>query len=581
MGVGETTSRTPIDLLNLPLPFTQRPILEPDDFIKECGRRGIDLTLALLEDLHRHRILEPFYRVSVGQSKPKSVVDVSESLIPDLGNSGLMTRLVIPAREGRVSDPAQERFRRWPRNDSRDLEPRSRQTGYWYSYHQILTAIRAKRLIDDRRILFRHRRGSETPSTAHRLNPECLPTAQDQEQAQSLRSIAVLLSALDTRYWPDIHRQAAWYEHWLKFENTFDPSEILSWLRSEADTLSACAMSLRASAGFVDGSGEFYDLIRRANPDRWDSLSGDILIALDLRIAAEVIDRFVDQLDSRTPPDLSQIQLSHQRLSDRGQVLDETLTRMGLSPHPSLVVAVEGETEYLIVPKVFEAIGVRMDPSWIRIENFHGADRDLTLLAQYAGSLSIGQDRGPYVTLARPVTRLVVCVDREKKYASAISRRKQKALLLRTMVESVPTHYRGGLYAPKLRLLTIHTWGKYPFEFAHFTDAELASAIVALRPGNYPLSEPQLTAELRVERGKHVNSAKGNGPNVDRFLRMSENRDIGKPELADALWRVLEAKIKSALATGFRKPPVMKAAEDAVRLATLSGRSHMALAKSP
>jgi len=332
--------------------------LEPEDFIKECDRRGIKLTMSLLEDLHRHKVLVPFYRVREGAPSPKDVVDVSQSSIPDLGTSGLLSRLIVPASEGRVTDPSSERFLRWRRRRPNDLEPLSRQTGYWYSYHQILTVVRAKALIDDRETVFRTTRDPKRPATSQRLNHDALPTEHEQRSAATLRSLAVLLSALDTRYWPEIFRRVYWYDEWVKLESDFSPQAMLSWLGSDPSELAKRAERLRVDGGFADPTGDFYDLIRRARPEMWDSLSGDALIAMDVRIAAEVIELFLGQLNGVETAPSPQAHLKHQRLSARDKSLDESLTITGLSPHPSLVVAVEGATEYFVIPKVFAALDV-------------------------------------------------------------------------------------------------------------------------------------------------------------------------------------------------------------------------------
>ncbi|HUK71785.1 MAG TPA: hypothetical protein VLW50_23965 [Streptosporangiaceae bacterium] len=44
--------------------------------------------------------------------------------------------------------------------------------------------------------------------------------------------------------------------------------------------------------------GEFYELIRRARASAWDSLRGDAAVALDHRVAADVLDRYAEELNS-------------------------------------------------------------------------------------------------------------------------------------------------------------------------------------------------------------------------------------------------------------------------------------------
>jgi hypothetical protein len=579
-GVENSTRRASTDLVGLSLPFTQRPLLDPNEFIDESRKRGIDLSTSLLEDLHRHKILIPFFRiVRDGQRKVK-VIDVEGSLIPELTVSGLNGLLMEPARAGRLADPSSERFLRWQRRRRSDLQPASTGSDYLYSQHQMLGVIMARDLIADQRVFYQNRRGSKGPAIARLLNPNDLPSKADQSAAASLRSAAIVLSAIDPLYWPGVVRRVRWYGQWIKYEGAFEPVEMLKWLEVEPAVLEGISRRLLAKAAAVDSTGDFYELIRRADPNYWESLSGDARIAMDLRMSAEVIERFLDQLDPHRDSRVDSTYLKGQRLSDRVHSLDESLTNIGLSPHPSLVVAVEGETEFGVVPKVFATLDLELDDSWVRIENFHGVDKDLQLLAQYAGGLGLGEDLGPFVKLSKPVTRLIVFADREKGYATAQSRRKQKIKLLRAMLSKVPSNLQKGLCAPGANLVSIRTWGKYPFEFAHFSDAEIADAILGLRPTTFPLSRTELMKKIRVERSKEAKTKNGNGPNVDVLLKMPSDRVIGKPELAAAMWPILEKKIRSARITGKRKPPVMVAVERAAHLANLPSRAQIALVKS-
>jgi hypothetical protein len=127
MGVYSTTPRSVSDLLSLPLPFIQLPLLEPTDFMKECKARDVELTISLLEDLHRHKLLVPFYRVAEGPIKPDNQISTDGSLLASLESFGLRSRILLPAQEGRLTDPSRERFRLWPRDRPSDPLPPNRQ----------------------------------------------------------------------------------------------------------------------------------------------------------------------------------------------------------------------------------------------------------------------------------------------------------------------------------------------------------------------------------------------------------------------------------------------------------------------
>jgi hypothetical protein len=88
-------------------------------------------------------------------------------------------------------------------------------------------------------------------------------------------------------------------------------------------------------------------------------------------------------------------------------------------------------------------------------------------------------------------------------------------------------------------LIEIATWTRSgeSFEFAHFTDRELARAIGRLdrRPRRPELAHRiELVARCRQRRG-----------NLDTVLH-----GVSKPKLADLLWPTLERKIERAIARG-------------------------------
>src|SRR5258708_35432842 len=93
---------------------------------------------------------------------------------------------------------------------------------------------------------------------------------------------------------------------------------------------------------------------------------------------------------------------------------------------PALVVGVEGATEYLLVPRVMDLLGIQWDTNRIRIVDFGGTDKDLARLARYAVEPVLGRDFTSGVALDRPLTRFLVMTDAEHKYATAAGRRKQR-----------------------------------------------------------------------------------------------------------------------------------------------------------
>jgi hypothetical protein len=60
------------------------------------------------------------------------------------------------------------------------------------------------------------------------------------------------------------------------------------------ESLASTAEALLRRASSRDPLGKWYDLIRLATPATWSGLRGDTLLAMDYRIAAEILLRGLD-----------------------------------------------------------------------------------------------------------------------------------------------------------------------------------------------------------------------------------------------------------------------------------------------
>lgn len=108
----------------------------------------------------------------------------------------------------------------------------------------------------------------------------------------------------------------------------------------------------------------------------------------------------------------------HERLSVRERTLDEDLSRLGVSPHPRVVLAIEGDSEAVHVPKVWSVLGFRDAPELMRVLVLGSVDRDLEKVAALAAAPLINRRQHTDTTfeLLRPPTKLMVAVDPEGKY---------------------------------------------------------------------------------------------------------------------------------------------------------------------
>jgi len=582
-----TTKRSSLELLTRPLVFSQSSLLDVADFIKAASGRRIPLDRALLEDLHRHRLLIPLIRCRRDDPRPSDVIALPQ-YVYEPHRYFLDPVIAIPAVQGRLTDPASERFRLWERHRPGDVEPLdldgTSRFQLFYSPYQVLALHHLSRVIAHSVRVFRNpRRGN-----AERLNPEFLMTPGAVDAMASWRSLAILLHAIDSRYRPVLTRAAYSFEDWRRYASEFDAKNVLTWLGADQDDLRKAARVLRSGGSHLDVTGDFFELIRRARPDKWESLEGDALLSIDFRIAAELLDMFADDLEGKTlaldplPKDRSsRPSVRDQRLLQRPGSLDGVLTRLNLSPYPSLVIAVEGETEERIIPKVFGLLGFNLDPSWIQIECFGGVEKDLMLLTRYVSRPLLGEDFGEFAELDRPFTRFLILVDAEsrkrRRYITYRDREKQRALLFKAILEDVDPRFHSDLRRPEAHLITIRTWNKYPFEFAHFTPSELADGLIKMASAAPPQGRDWLRTAVADERRLH-RPQNGKSADIEQvWNRWSPSCGFSKTAFADVMWPVLEANIADALAGRRRPPPVLRNVRLALQLASMTHRMNMGL----
>jgi hypothetical protein len=292
---------------------------------------------------------------------------------------------------------------------------------------------------------------------------------------------------------------------------------------------------------------------------------------MDYRLAADILDHFAEELGLEGRPSLEHTPPRQQGLSSRSESLDAILTNLHLSPFPSLVLGVEGDTEWQIVPRVMDLLEVELDRNQIVMIDYGGTTKDLALLARYAGEPVLGKDYGDGVALERPITRFLILTDAENKYRTQKDRNYQRKLLLKSLTVNVPADLRGDYYSnkPDSRIVEIRTWGKLPFEFSHFTDRQLADAMLRAADVRYSRGRAALITAINMQRTRDPS------PNVDDvFWRGSR---LKKAKLADALWPVLEKRIKRAVERDQQGPPIMRAIVRAYVMAAVPYRSNMML----
>ncbi len=571
------TTRSSLDLLSLPYPFSQVRLLNAADFAKQAERRRsraqrqLPMSVQVLEELHRHGVLVPLLRVDLTPGNPARVVDITNSLTAQHVTPTVISELMLAARQGRAADPGQEPFAPWPTQHRRALWP-TYDSGYLYSRHQLVALDVATSFVASLEA------AREDGRAVWRLPAAQQPNAPTLAALHAWRALSIALSALDTYYWPFMtHLVSHPVSAWRSDRQAFNPTDMLAWLGLSLDQIAALASALRLMASCRDDSGDFYDLIRRSSAKAWESLRGDAASAMDCRLSADILDRFHEEIAGTGAPSGMGVPLEQEGLSSPTHSLDAALTDLHLSPFPALVIGVEGETERRILPRVMEVLGIELDPNWIRIVEYGGTTKakHLSLLARYAAQPMLGRDLGNSTALDRPVTRLLVLADAENDYATLADRRRQRKLLIDSIAQEIPSDLRRDLYNNSRggRMVEIKTWGSFPFEFAHFRDDQLADALQSIAGAPHPGGRLGLIAAIHRERLSA-------SPNIDDVNWRGRGK-ISKPELADAMWPTLEQRIQRAIKRGHKGPPIMQAAVRAYAMATSYRRLNIVLRRRP
>lgn len=293
------------------------------------------------------------------------------------------------------------------------------------------------------------------------------------------------------------------------------------------EVIAATSQALLLKAKSIDPMGQFNELIRQAHPGTWASLRGDALLAMDYRIAAEILLRALDDLGrgdlSARPPRGNRMfeSVLDERLQAEPERLDEMLANRGLSPCPAVLLVLEVDTEMLLMPRVLAEIYGKSVPSTpIELVNMKTIDQKLDLFVRHEAGPRLGDNlTEDAVVLTRPSPRILVAVDPEKKYADRASVRGQRDMLVRRLHEVLPAGMRSATTMRQLRpLVDIVTWGTVPWEFANFTDTELAEAIMRCSTPPGGITRRDLVTALAAERNIRDTNAR-RSPDVEAVCR--------------------------------------------------------------
>jgi hypothetical protein len=533
-----------VQVAALPWVFTQQYPLDTDSFLDGAKRRGFDLDLHVLRELYRHSLLVPFVYVS-----DRQVGEIPEPAGPEpkwaVHGSTHLRNLRHARDRGRLTDLAKTPFRRKLRFERREGDSHLWWNGLIYSHYQLLALPELRDILNRGRVRIRDR------GWITRLPP---PGPFTLDRMVKFRHIANALTALEARYFPKL--DAEWLHlnntdetEWGQYRQAFDPVAMSHKLAYPAEKVRQDAELLLRRARHLDPFGNSWSrLVCRAPRSKWKDLKNDALLAMDYRIGAEMLLLFYEDLADRGQAEL--LPPFHERLSYRSQTLDQDLMDLGISPHPRVVLAVEGETEQEHVPRVWKELDYPDAPELMRLLMLGGSNKDPVKIAALAAApLVAGKAPGqrPAWLLIKPPTRLFIAIDPEGYFAPS-----RVAKTLGDILDEIRAVLAAqGVERPNPaeidELAKIHTWSASCYEFAHFNDEELAEGIMAVHQTIDGWTKDELVAALRYwrDKKKDIKQVWRSGRWIEQEQRVSGRwaYEVSKTKLAKALWPTLKAKI--------------------------------------
>jgi len=546
-----------MDLVELPYSFSQLPLLLADQFRQEARARGVELGEDELEALHRARLLVPLFRLS-RDGRPivealrnrlllgRQLAHWSAPSLVDLVQFQACRQLYDPADERLVSG-RQRRHKVKLTGYGTDVYAPYETSVYVYSQHQLMALPVVSRALG-----FLDRKPWHEGEPV-RLKASSRWKSAWQMDSRKLREMAIAASAIEPIYYPRVtgrlklrgHSDLRDFRDFDLWRDGLQVTHMLGWLGIDADWLKESGSRLLYEADRIDPLRDWSELVARADPDKWALLRGAARSAMDLRITAELFLGYHDDLVEAGKT----MSLNQPRQRTRGpfayrlkrtRPLDGVLTEFGLSPHPRLVLVVEGATELLLIRRAMEMLGVSTDEDFISVQDAEGVDKDLKALLGFLAPRVKPDTEGRYLDLIRPPTRFLVVFDPEGRVSTEEARSKRRTGWVDRIHRAIPCESKNQAVREQIDpLVELTTWNQRgeSFEFAHFTDRQIAVAIGRL-PGH---RQPQ-TLQAATTTVTKLRSVRGG---LDSMFPNSS-----KGRLAEELLPVLEAKIRRAQSRG-------------------------------
>jgi hypothetical protein len=554
------------DVLQRSWAFTQLPLLTADGFSRRLRERGISIDARDLPRLERLGAIVPAFRVTrdlssgavSGQPAPQVRARLQYSATTSAELDDLYSR-------GMVADGAPSRYRA-PKTETTIVDGTTTTRTYpLYSPYQLLAGEHLREVAATMRS--RSAWGRAVRESYVRVG------------APLDRNAAIVAETLAPRYRPEVVERitldlsgSSWYD----FAAAFAPLSELAFLGASADDLSQIAFRLLSRADAIDPNRPFFRLIRLMSRSQLLKAKNLSLLAVDLRITAEMILLFLEDVAAAGGPDVLPVldrRQSHpfnSRLKPQDEDLDSILTDYGLSPHPDVVLALEGETEMILTPEAMDEMGIPQRRNYIQLFNGKTVSADFGLLATYVAVPVAGQERFDGARLlTRPITRILIAVDPEGDYESSEKREAKRQTYIERIYQSLDPSLQTATVRKYIdSLVEIFNWPAV-FEFAHFSNGELARAINRAWKKVNAAPPRKITAAL-------VQQIRGTSQNIENLWSKYRVGVPSKPKVAMELKTVLRRRIREATESHANgSVPIMEALERARRMASQIPRQRL------
>ena len=514
-------------LFRIPFVFTQDQLMTTDEFIKQSSERGYPLNLKHLESFYHHKLLVPLFYIDDIANEALKVFTQSSS------HSTLDSMVFSAASEGRVRDCLLSDFSQTlpfeiPPNTNRSES----WNGYIYSSWQLNRIPRALQALSQIEL-------AGKDGYTYDLHDQ-------------LRSHYLALSALSTIYLPGVIGQLISPGEirepaMRKFMNEADIKECLGISGLNHEKLKSAAEELLSQAHMNDPLIEWWPLVRHSNIAGWKKLKGVSLHCLWLRISAEIFLRAHEDLARvgilEPLPDLEGVQF-WQSLHDRitphwknERPLEAELAVFGLSPHPRVLILVEGPTEEIHFSALIKEIGLDSSDR-VRIHVVGSSRFNSHWLSRYVIAPRPSHSFSKYQGMMPP-TVLVIAMDPENGWETPEGQESNRQAVRKAVKDEVIRQGANLTERELDHLVTIFVWPGETFEFANFSDEELQEGMERLTLEKKPVFP--VTDEWRAKLAGAISDA--------RKLKCQFREKVGplgvpdnKPELARILLPTLISK---------------------------------------